>query len=55
MENEQLTFNPEYIFQMLDKTSHGLADESSIRLSSCGFAATSSETLTNSVEFWAWL
>lgn len=55
MENEPLSFNPEYIFQMLDETSHGLADESSIRLSSCGFAAIGSETLTNSVEFWAWL
>ena len=49
------TYTANDVFSMMDETSRIIAEENSTRLSSVGPAASQSETLTNSVEFWSWM
>ena len=52
---QNFTYTPDDVFSMMDETSRIIAEENSSRLSSMGPAASQSEKLTNSVEFWSWM
>ena len=52
---QEIAYSPEEVFSMMDETSQIIAQENSTRLSSMGPAASESNTLTNSVEFWNWM
>lgn len=51
----EITFSPEEVFRMMNDTSDVLMQENTTRLSSMGPAASESNTLTDSVEFWSWM
>ena len=48
-------YSAEDVFAMMNETSQLIAEQNSARLSTMGRAATESEALTDSVEFWAWM
>ena len=52
---QEITFSPDEVFSMMEDTSDIIAQENSTRLSSMGTAASESNTLTDSVEFWNWM
>lgn len=52
---QNFTYSTNDVFSMMDETSRIIAEENSTRLSSLGPAASQSETLTNSIEFWSWM
>lgn len=52
---KDITFSPDEVFSMMEDTSEIIAQENSTRLSSMGPAASESNTLTDSVEFWSWM